>query len=184
MIPSLDNSKTALAENEVEAKLAEIDALIAQASRLAETVRRDTGTSGSHVARAISTAANYAPAPQGSQSRGQIVARQKQLENRLEESAIEIATLTLLVRDLEADAELAVDNQEWLKQVALLSLSTPGWWAVMPAGWRRARMSERLARKKLFDGPAYLRLYPDVAAEGMDPLLHYIAHGMAEGRMR
>lgn len=33
-----------------------------------------------------------------------------------------------------------------------------------------------------FDGEAYCRLNPDVAAAGEDPARHYLAHGMAEGR--
>lgn len=34
----------------------------------------------------------------------------------------------------------------------------------------------------LFDGPAYLAAYPDVAESGMDPLRHYVEHGESEGR--
>jgi hypothetical protein len=35
----------------------------------------------------------------------------------------------------------------------------------------------------LFDPAAYLALYGDVARDGMEPLTHYVAHGMAEGRV-
>jgi CDP-glycerol glycerophosphotransferase len=35
----------------------------------------------------------------------------------------------------------------------------------------------------LFDGSEYLRLYPDVAASGIDPLAHYVQHGTGEGRL-
>lgn len=34
----------------------------------------------------------------------------------------------------------------------------------------------------LFDAAWYLRTYPDVEAAGVDPLLHYLWHGAAEGR--
>jgi hypothetical protein len=34
----------------------------------------------------------------------------------------------------------------------------------------------------LFDSAYYLRMYPDVAAAGIDPYLHYIQHGAGEGR--
>jgi hypothetical protein len=34
----------------------------------------------------------------------------------------------------------------------------------------------------LFDGPWYLRTYPDVAAAGVDPIIHYLANGGDEGR--
>lgn len=33
-----------------------------------------------------------------------------------------------------------------------------------------------------FDPHAYLAAYPDVAASGQDPLVHFIAHGLSEGR--
>ena len=33
------------------------------------------------------------------------------------------------------------------------------------------------------DGRAYLAAYPDVAAAHLDPLLHYLTSGMAEGRL-
>lgn len=34
----------------------------------------------------------------------------------------------------------------------------------------------------LFDDKFYLKTYPDVAAAGIDPLLHYLLHGASEGR--
>jgi hypothetical protein len=47
---------------------------------------------------------------------------------------------------------------------------------------RRQRLARMLERNGLFDGDAYLAKYTDVAESGMDPLRHYILHGMAEGR--
>ena len=38
------------------------------------------------------------------------------------------------------------------------------------------------AGRAIFDDPFYLRKYPDVAASGMNPLRHYLRHGMAEHR--
>jgi len=35
---------------------------------------------------------------------------------------------------------------------------------------------------RLFDGAAYLALHPDVAAANLDPFLHFVAHGISEGR--
>ena len=46
---------------------------------------------------------------------------------------------------------------------------------------READRSE-IAASGLFDPAWYLRLYPDVAAAGVDPLLHYVTAGAAEGR--
>ena len=46
-----------------------------------------------------------------------------------------------------------------------------------------ARANVRLiAASGLFDGAWYLSRYPDVSAAGVDPLLHYVRHGAAEGR--
>src|SRR5690242_1883659 len=40
----------------------------------------------------------------------------------------------------------------------------------------------RIANSGLFDRKEYLRRYPDVAASGADPILHYLSHGAGEGR--
>ena len=37
-------------------------------------------------------------------------------------------------------------------------------------------------RKKFFDAVFYAQRYPDVAAARMNPFLHYLQHGAAEGR--
>lgn len=41
----------------------------------------------------------------------------------------------------------------------------------------------RLQPSKSFDGAAYLDHYPDVAADGANPLVHYLRYGAAEGRI-
>lgn len=47
----------------------------------------------------------------------------------------------------------------------------------------RARLLRRaLCRSGLFDAGWYLQAYPEVAAAGLDPALHYLAHGADEGR--
>lgn len=38
------------------------------------------------------------------------------------------------------------------------------------------------ANSDLFDAGDYLQLYPDIAESGIDPLEHYVHHGVAEGR--
>lgn len=40
-----------------------------------------------------------------------------------------------------------------------------------------------LAVSGLFDASAYLTAYPDIAKAGIDPLLHYLQFGGAEGRL-
>jgi len=45
--------------------------------------------------------------------------------------------------------------------------------------WRAVRT---IARSGLFDREWYLKSYPDVAARGIDPVLHYVVYGANEGR--
>jgi SAM-dependent methyltransferase len=44
------------------------------------------------------------------------------------------------------------------------------------------RQRELLAASSLFDTAWYLEEYPDVALEGLDPLVHYIRHGVSDAR--
>jgi hypothetical protein len=96
---------------------------------------------------------------------------------KLDVSIRELATLSRLLR-------VAEGNARWLAEVTGVILSCPSWWRFMPMRWQAIRRSQRLRKKGLFDGRAYLARYPDVAQTGMDPLRHYIAHGQAEGRLR
>jgi len=58
-----------------------------------------------------------------------------------------------------------------------------------PGFWRRLERSIRKRRKRWIGGVGferdwYLREYPDVAREGIDPLDHYIQFGIQEGRWK
>ncbi|HXH88703.1 MAG TPA: class I SAM-dependent methyltransferase [Gaiellaceae bacterium] len=56
-------------------------------------------------------------------------------------------------------------------------------WFVRPQhGWRFFGTFLALRRTDAFDPFFYLERYPDVAALGLNPLLHYIEHGAWEGR--
>lgn len=48
--------------------------------------------------------------------------------------------------------------------------------------WREDREIAAIAASALFDAGTYLRRYPDVAALGADPVVHYVRCGAAEGR--
>ncbi|UVK55760.1 glycoside hydrolase family 99-like domain-containing protein [Mesorhizobium sp. AR02] len=48
--------------------------------------------------------------------------------------------------------------------------------------WKRFRIWQRISASGQFDGPWYLAQNRDVAASGIDPILHYIDHGAAEFR--
>ena len=94
----------------------------------------------------------------------------------------ELAALTKLLEKAERNRSLVVDQRAWLVEAYTMLAKRPWWWALMPSQWGKRREYDRLRRKKLFDADRYLELYPDVAAEGMDPVRHYIMHGMMEGR--
>jgi hypothetical protein len=73
-------------------------------------------------------------------------------------------------------------SDDRMAKIAATLLTYPSWWGWMPTKWRRAKTSARLKKSGLFDGPAYLRRYPDVAEARLDPLRHYLLHGRHEGR--
>ena len=122
------------------------------------------------------------------------------LKARVEKAQSQLATMLeeLRVREIQAAAsaeELEEANRElsslrgkdehlrWLQRVnEALAGSTSGWRDLMPPVWRRRRQLSVLRSLGLFDSDEYLDRYPDVGKAGMDPLVHYIAHGMAEGR--
>jgi hypothetical protein len=80
--------------------------------------------------------------------------------------------------------KLAIENTKtkWLQMVIALRDNRPWWWAMMPRKWLQERDNQRLMRMGLFDATAYLKRNPDVAASGMNPLLHYMLHGIDEDR--
>jgi SAM-dependent methyltransferase len=123
-----------------------------------------------------------------------------QLQARLEKAQGQLATMLeeLRVREIQAAAseeELEEANRElsllrgkdeqlqWLQRVSeVIAGSTSGWRGLMPPVWRRQQQLAALRRLGLFDSDQYLDRYPDVGKAGVDPLVHYIMHGMAEGR--
>lgn len=119
------------------------------------------------------------------QARGKADAAARAIENKLAQQYRELATLTNLLRDREQGNEKAEEQIAWLVSIhERLSIERRRWWAIMPNGWRRKRALRSLQRAELFDGEAYLRLNPDVAAAGMDPLDHFMRHGFWENRPR
>ncbi len=109
-----------------------------------------------------------------------------QTETRLNDRFSEIATLSRFLRDAEDEAKHAKGETEWLRQV--VAMFYQGGWrnhliALLPNSIRRSIVAKRLKQQKLFDTAAYLQAYTDVAKAGVDPLAHYINHGMKEGRV-
>ncbi|MBP2493674.1 FMN phosphatase YigB (HAD superfamily) [Methylobacterium sp. PvP062] len=84
--------------------------------------------------------------------------------------------------DSKAVAQLAASDlfdAEWYQATQAPS--------VTPAQAARHYLQQGAARglspSPSFDGPWYLANYPDVAAAGLNPLLHYLNSGRAEGRL-
>jgi SAM-dependent methyltransferase len=101
------------------------------------------------------------------------------MKDELRSAKRELSSLTAKVRENEAGNR----HFQWLQRVnEVMASSTPGWHGIMPPAWRRRRQLTALRRHGLFDSNVYLERYPDVAQAGMDPLLHYILHGLPEGR--
>lgn len=96
----------------------------------------------------------------------------------------EIARITAILQEEGRRVEAADAHALWLSELMIVTERFPAWWSLLPKRWRKIRERDRYRKAGLFDGDAYLRLYPDVAAEGMDPLRHYLMHGQGEGRAR
>lgn len=94
----------------------------------------------------------------------------------------EVAALAGRLHVKEAEVDRAARQAEWLQKVSAVVTSYPNWWSFAPKGLRREWQHQRLFRKGLFDASTYLARYPDVVEAGVDPLRHYITHGLAEDR--
>jgi hypothetical protein len=103
-------------------------------------------------------------------------------ERRVAEQTQELIRLSALLSQENGRAEGSAGYAEWLREMTRVAEAMPKWWGMMPEVWRRKREHEAYRRTGLFDAQLYLQNYPDVAADGMDPVRHYIQHGMAEGR--
>ena len=110
--------------------------------------------------------------------RGELAAAAVERTERFDE----IATMTRMLREAERKQSTGHGSSDAAKGIALVLQGLPWWWALLPKSLRNKRKFARLRRQGLFDSDRYLQIYPDVAAERMDPLEHYLRHGMAENR--
>ena len=99
----------------------------------------------------------------------------------------EIASLTRMLAKAEAASRASRERLEWLRETSAVfvngSTTLKGrLLALLPAALAHKRQQRLLEREGLFDAESYLQKNPDVASNGMNPLGHYIFHGMDEGR--
>jgi SAM-dependent methyltransferase len=76
------------------------------------------------------------------------------------------------------------EKLRWLRKVHALLARRPWWWRILPPSVGRKSQQRRLKRAGLFDRERYLEARPDVRDAGLDPLLHYVVHGMDEPNPR
>ncbi|CAN5254705.1 hypothetical protein BH11PSE5_BH11PSE5_06490 [soil metagenome] len=107
-----------------------------------------------------------------------------ELKARLSVRHAEIAQLTRILIEKEDCVDDLRTDLLWSLGIIKHLSNHPAWWRFLPKKWKQKKVSTRLAKADLFDSESYLNRYPDVAAAGMDPLQHYLLHGMDEGRSR
>lgn len=180
----LDTAREQIAENRHEIaqisgqaeslqnKLAEANAW---ASRLAEERRAAEAETG-RIGQALVEA---------EKARNSAIEAQRSIEKTLQIYDEDNANLIAQLDDAQKRLSILhdrADKLEWLQKVNALLMVSSGWWGFMPPAFRRKRELRRLAQQGLFDADRYYDLHSDVRAEGMDPLRHYILHGISEGR--
>lgn len=123
------------------------------------------------------------------QKAAQLKAEVDDAEAQLRERYAEIVTLSRKLADEVTAVEIFKRRTERLKLIAL-SFEDAGARGrrsdllskIMPWRWQVARIRKQMEDKGTFDGAAYLAANPDVGQAGMDPLKHYLRHGVDENR--
>lgn len=105
-------------------------------------------------------------------------------ERKLSARFDELARLTAIISDEASRADAAESEMQWLRDVRQLEEGFPTWWQLMPKRWRQRWANQRYLHAGLFDAYAYIELYPDVDKARMDPVRHYVIHGISENRQR
>jgi len=104
-------------------------------------------------------------------------------EERLERFR-ELAKMAELVLREQQDLARETEAKAWLRDLVTHLIGRPFWWSLLPANRRRRHEDNALRRARIFDAQDYLAIHPDVKASGMDPLRHYLNHGIDERRDR
>lgn len=108
--------------------------------------------------------------------------RAKDFERRLNLHFGETAALSKMLLDREESARKEAAKVQWLREIHQAVARSSRWSGLLPRSRQRERRDERLRRLGLFDPDRYLQMNPDVAESGMDPLEHFVLHGIDEDR--
>src|SRR5690606_33430473 len=118
-----------------------------------------------------------------------VAAERRQFEARFRERSDEIAKLSRFLRESETTAQHQADVLEHVRHSAgsefgraVAAMLDGRGWSLLPRRLRRKRQMAYLEKLGLFNREWYLCHYSDVASAGIDPLEHYIEHGVIEGR--
>lgn len=106
----------------------------------------------------------------------------QKLKSPLAEQLQEAAVITKLLLEAERARDHRSTMLRWLSETNAALSSMPFWWHMLPLQWKNRHIHRKLLKHGLFDAQAYIALNPDVASAGMDPVRHFIEHGIHEGR--
>ncbi len=117
----------------------------------------------------------------------------EELDQRFRMQDVEMRTLSRELLAIQRRAHPDDDSKEIQPYLARIRSSIHADFTSLFHGLLRIALSARyrrthrgiyavIAKSKLFDRDWYLKQNPDVAAVRLDPVLHYILHGAAEGR--
>lgn len=101
-----------------------------------------------------------------------LVAELELYKTRSQEQLHEIVALTNMVRAKES---------AWESRLVNMLLQLPVW-RLLPGALRIHQKMALIRRSGEFDAAWYTKRYKDVAGSKMDPLYHFVRHGMREGR--
>lgn len=180
-----EREKTAMAArlNEVESKVLELeDSVTAKEVLLGQALEGSRETEAQLGERFAEIAELTQLLQKRDEEVGAAEAARGIAERQLGAHFSEVATLTKILRDASSETDASKAHSQWLRRMNAVASGFPRWWGLMPTAWRCRSEHARYARAGLFNADKYLQLYPDVAASGMDPVRHYILHGMDESR--
>lgn len=175
------NNKLVDAEKRVRDICRERDRLIDQRSELAELLSREA-------ARAQDIAEQLDVERMQAISDLEKLSQEKMAtEADLADRFNELAAMARLLAEKESMAQFSEERVEWLRQMSIVFMKgavkgRKRYMSLTPAAIRYSRDMLELKKAGVFDSAAYLQAHPDVAASGQDPLLHYLMHGISEGR--
>jgi GT2 family glycosyltransferase len=151
-----------------------------ESERSIDAVRREAGN---ELARAADNARSLAEAVRLAQRRAE-AAEATALAAAARAAAVEGSTIWRVTRPLRKIVGRFPRARRELRRVLRV-----GWWTAtfqLPARLRERRAHRAqihaVAESPLFDRDWYLAHYPDVAAAGIDPAVHYVKHGSVERR--